>query len=159
MIIFKGEGQYLHWHLDLSAEDKDTVFAHSKKGWTNQVLGVEYLKLIFDPQTKTKVKDNEWRMLIVDGHNSHFSTEFIQYCEANKIALFCIPPHTTHILQPLDVGLFAPLQHHYSRGIEQHMRRSHEAIHKGNFHRYASPTALLSIFAPTPPDPPLPFLY
>ena len=28
----------------------------------------------------------------------------------NNIILFCLPPHTTHRLQPLDVGCFGPLQ-------------------------------------------------
>jgi DDE superfamily endonuclease len=28
----------------------------------------------------------------------------------NNIHIFCLPPHTTHRLQPLDVGVFGPLQ-------------------------------------------------
>jgi hypothetical protein len=29
---------------------------------------------------------------------------------ANNIHLFCLPPHTMHRLQPLDIGVFGPLQ-------------------------------------------------
>ena len=37
------------------------------------------------------------------------------------MALFCLPPHSTHLLQPLDVGLFGP-QHFYGIGIDEHFR-------------------------------------
>ena len=54
MLIYKGKAQYTQWHQHLAEEDKDTIFSCSPKGWTDQVLGVEYLKLLFDPYTKHK---------------------------------------------------------------------------------------------------------
>jgi len=36
-------------------------------------------------------------------------SEFIDYCDRLKILLMVFPPHSTHTLQPLDVGLFKPL--------------------------------------------------
>ena len=57
MIIYKGAAQYTSWHGYLNEEDKDTVFSFSPKGWSNQVLGVEYLKLLFQPQTKLRYVD------------------------------------------------------------------------------------------------------
>ena len=117
MLIYKGQGQYAQWHKYLNEEDADTVFCYSPKGWTSQILGLDYLKLLFDPCTRKKLKGNEKRLLIADGHNSHFSLDFLTYCEENRIELFCLPAHTTHILQPLDVGLFGPLQSYYGRPI------------------------------------------
>ena len=112
----------------------ETVFANSDKGWANQTLGVEYLKLLFEPSTLPKRSEKDfWRLLIVDGHNSHFSTEFISFYEDHRIELFCIPPHTTHILQPLDVGLFGPLQYFYSKGVEDLMRTGQKVVHKAAF--------------------------
>lgn len=35
--------------------------------------------------------------------------KFIDYCDKNKILLAIYPPHSTHTLQPLDVGMFKPL--------------------------------------------------
>ena len=32
--------------------------------------------------------------------------------------VLCLPPHSTHLLQPLDVGLFGPLQHAYPEEID-----------------------------------------
>ena len=54
MIIYKGQGQLAQWHNYLKAEDSQTVFSVSPKGWTNQVLGVEYLRLLFDPLTRLR---------------------------------------------------------------------------------------------------------
>ena len=51
MLIYKGKGQYMQWHTYLNEEDEDTVFSFSDKGWTSQILGLEYLKLPFDSCT------------------------------------------------------------------------------------------------------------
>jgi hypothetical protein len=56
-------------------------------------------------------------MMIFDGHASHISSKVIWICVANKIILLCLPPHTTHLLQPLDIGLFAPLSIYYKNNI------------------------------------------
>ena len=56
-------------------------------------------------------------MLILDGHASHLSTTAIEFSLASNIILLCLPPHATHILQPLDVGLFAPLASAYKKNI------------------------------------------
>ena len=45
-------------------------------------------------------------LLIQDGHCSHVSIEGIELATAHSIHLLCLLPHTTHILQPLDVGVF-----------------------------------------------------
>ena len=57
----------------------------------------------------------------------------MEYCEAHQILPFCLPPHSTHLLQPLDVGMFGPLQHYYSTAVDNAIRRGIHGIHKGNF--------------------------
>ncbi|KAF2179253.1 CENP-B protein, partial [Zopfia rhizophila CBS 207.26] len=59
----------------------------------------------FDTHTKKRTI-GAYRLLILDGHESHNSLEFTEYCKENKIVTLCIPPHSSHILQPLDVGCF-----------------------------------------------------
>jgi hypothetical protein len=48
--------------------------------------------------------------------------EFQQYCKENKIITLCMPPHSSHILQTLNVGCFAPLKVGYGRQAENLMR-------------------------------------
>lgn len=74
-------------------------------------------------------------MLLVDGHSSHVSIEFIDYACGNRIILVCLPSHTTHLLQPLDVGLFRPLQQYYSQLIDERSRNGLSYIDKTEFLR------------------------
>jgi len=73
--------------------------------------------------------DGKYRLLILDGHTSHFNWAFFEFCLNNKIIPFCLPAHSTHLLQPLDVGLFGPLQRYYSNGLDTWMRKGIQ----GNF--------------------------
>ena len=49
---------------------------------------------------------------------------FIEYTHANRILLAVFPPHSTHRLQPLDVGLFSPLANYYSQAINRLLHES-----------------------------------
>jgi len=48
----------------------------------------------------------------------HDNYEFYENCLANDIALFFIPSHATHILQPLDVGVFSLLDRYCSQEVD-----------------------------------------
>ena len=106
LALYKGAAQHRGWHEYLALEDDVTVFSFSPKGWTNQTPGVKYLRLIFNPMTEHLCQGTESRLRIVDGHKSHLSPEFMSFCSDHRIRLFCIPPHTTHLLQQLEVVLF-----------------------------------------------------
>ena len=67
-----------------------------------------WLRNDFDPATRDKAT-GEYRLLILDGHNSHCTFMFCKYAVDNKIIIICLPSHTTHALQPCDVGAFGPL--------------------------------------------------
>jgi len=41
-------------------------------------------------------------MLICDGHDSHITGDFIGHCMDNDILLMILPPHSSHLTQPLD---------------------------------------------------------
>ena len=46
-------------------------------------------------------------MLIIDGYGSHIRAKFIAHCMENEIDLLVMPPHCSHLLQPLDINVFA----------------------------------------------------
>ena len=46
----------------------------------------------------------------MDGHSSHITANAIALCMRDAIDLLILPPHCSHVLQPLDVGVFAPLK-------------------------------------------------
>ena len=107
MIIFKDENISKSW---LSKELlKGWHISCNNKGWTNNVHGVQWLKKCFEPVTQEKA-DGEPRLLICDGHDSHISAAFIYHCMQNDIVLLLLLPHSSHLMQPLDVGVFGPLK-------------------------------------------------
>jgi hypothetical protein len=64
----------------------------------------------FNKQTNSKRK-GKYRMIIFDGHESHLTDEFTYYCWEHNIIPFRLPAHSTHLLQPLDIGVFQPFKH------------------------------------------------
>jgi hypothetical protein len=102
------------WLDDFDPEEHICYFASSEKGWTNDKLGLNWLD-IFDRHTKSKARNRrDWRVLLLDGHGSHLSLAFLNRCLQYRIMPCVYPPHATHRLQPLDVGLFRPLSNFYS---------------------------------------------
>ena len=59
-------------------------------------------------------------MLLIDGHASHITTAAMEYCVNHKVILLCLLAHTTHLLQPLDVGIFAPLATAYKNLVHDY---------------------------------------
>jgi hypothetical protein len=108
------------WLQDFDPTIHQAFFATSPTGWTNNELGLQWLKQVFDRETKEKAR-RSYRLLIVDGHGSHVSLSFIDYCDKNRILLATYPPHSTHTLQPLDVSLFKPLSSAYTAELTDFM--------------------------------------
>lgn len=135
LVIYKGVKRYMGWfqYLDEDSEAGNYLFATSPKVWTNRKLGMEWLKH-FNQITKLQVTAiSPYRLLIIDGHDSHITLEFVKYCDEANIKPYCLPPHSTHLLQPLDVGLFFPLQKAYGKAVDRTTRFSFFTIWKGNF--------------------------
>jgi len=63
------------------------------------------------------------RLLILDNHESHTTPEFRDFCTENNIFLLWMPPYTSHLLQPLDVGCFSPLKTVFGK-VNQHLIRN-----------------------------------
>ena len=93
----------------------------SEKGWTENEIYLRWIERCFDKESAIGQK-GEYRILCVDGHASHISTAAIEYCITRKIIVLCLPAHTTHLLQPLDVGVFAPLSIAYKNHVQRATR-------------------------------------
>jgi hypothetical protein len=85
------------WLQDFDPAKHKAYFCSSPSGWTNNEIGLMWLKQVFDKETKAKARQS-YRLLVLDGHGSHITMEFIEYCNNNKILLAIYPPHSTHTL-------------------------------------------------------------
>jgi len=94
------------------------LFGRSHNGWTDEQMAQTYLRRNFDNQSQTAQKAaGQYGLLLLDGHNSHVNPNFLEFCLSEKIIPYCLPPHTTHRLQPLDVSVFGPYKHHYRKEL------------------------------------------
>jgi len=53
-------------------------------------------------------------LLLMDNHRSHVTIEVIDIAIEHGITILTLPPHCSHKLQPLDVGVFASLKKSYA---------------------------------------------
>lgn len=129
-IILAGKNHLQSWYRDSPLPPYWTI-AVSENGWTTNELGIEWIKH-FDKHTRERTKGSK-RLLVLDGHESHHSYEFEEYCKDNAIITLCMPAHSSHILQPLDVGCFGPLKRAYGKQIEDLVRMHINHITKVEF--------------------------
>ena len=129
-IIVAGKFHLASWYQD-STLPPDWVIATSSNGWTTNERGLEWIRH-FNQHTKSRTI-GAYRLLVLDGHESHHSVDFELYCKENKIITLCMPAHSSHILQPLDVGCFGPLKKAYGRQIENKIKAGTTHITKEDF--------------------------
>jgi hypothetical protein len=122
-LIYKGESHDLQdtWIEDLG--DEAAYFAASDNGWSCDDLGLQWLLKVFERHTRIKAGRGK-RLLIFDGHSSHVNLKFLDAADQLRIIVHIMPPHSTHRLQPLDVGLFSPLATAYSKALNNMMHKS-----------------------------------
>ncbi|TIC97836.1 Jerky like protein [Colletotrichum higginsianum] len=115
LVIYKGKAVQQQWFpLDLGPYE-GWQFTATENGWTSDATAVEWLQKVFIPQTLPQGK--EVRLLIMDGHGSHTTTDFMWLCYINNIHLLFLPPHTSHVLQPLDQSVFSPVKAAYRKEL------------------------------------------
>ncbi|KAK5787481.1 hypothetical protein VI817_009978 [Penicillium citrinum] len=128
-IIFKGKVFIESWFNDLPDGWK---IDKSKNRWTTDDISLNWLKNHFIPYIYGRSK-GKYRLLILDGHGSYLTAQFDQICKEHNIISICIPAHSSHLLQPLDVGCFASLKCAYSGLVKDLMRKGISHIDKLDF--------------------------
>ena len=91
-------------------------------GWMTKEVFVQYMKHF---QQHVKSSKESPTLLIVDGHKSHTqSLEAIKFANQHGIVMLSLPPHTSHLLQPLDVGFFGPFKRYYDQYIDAYLKQN-----------------------------------
>jgi hypothetical protein len=105
-LIFNGENLNSGWILDETPAG--WKFITSKKGWTSDLIGFEWLKTHFQPFVSKST--NLQHLLIIDGHSSHVTAQFIAFCIISRIDLFLLLLYLLYKTQSLDLSIFGPLK-------------------------------------------------
>src|SRR5699024_4195841 len=107
--IVRGEQHLERWYHDFLPEDY--VIAPSANGFITDQLVFKWLQH-FHQHTYDRDR-GEQRILIVGGHGTHLTFEFLQSCGQHNILPFCFLPHTTHFAQLLDGKPFLTYKIYY----------------------------------------------
>lgn len=132
VVITKGKIHTVGEQRRMAGIPSSWRFAKTVNGWSNNDLAILWLENTFDACTRPSTP-SEYRLLILDGHCSHTNSAFIDACWSRRIIPFLLPPHSTHLLQPLDVSIFGPLTAAYRRIINNVAPHVYADIDKAQF--------------------------
>lgn len=107
-VVYKGTPGILQTSW-MTGAPPGTSFNATKSGWMEDFVFEAWFKVHFLGWLD---KNDVGRpvMLIFDGHGSHLTYNMAQMAADNQVTLYCLPPHTSSKLQPLDVGVYGPLK-------------------------------------------------
>lgn len=108
VVILTGENLQGQWFPD---DFPNWKYEAAESGWSNSWVFKKWFLEVFLPETAPPM--SLWRILVLDGHKSHVTTDIMFLAWMNKVQLLYSPPHSSHITQPLDVGIFSPLQEYF----------------------------------------------
>ena len=98
----------------------DSIFEYNKSGWMMKEIFSVWMRHFIN---YSKPGPTNWVLLHLVGHSTHIKNiDVINMARKNYIDILCFPPHTTHKLQPLDVGYMGPLKTYTNKILEYHMR-------------------------------------
>ncbi|CAF1524853.1 unnamed protein product [Adineta steineri] len=94
-----------------------TRYNTSLSGWVEEHIFFDWLSQHFIPYVEDIAKPV---LLIFDGHKAHISTRIIKLAMDHHIELLCLPPHSTTVLQPLDVVTLAKIKTAWRKLLTAH---------------------------------------
>ena len=79
--------------------------------------------------------DHPTVLLILDGHKSHVSYEVQLLAIEHNIHMLKLPSHLTHLLQPLDIGVFKEMKKawYQLQVVADYTRHERKAVAKSKF--------------------------
>jgi hypothetical protein len=113
-------------HLLTRGAPPGTIFKYQPSGWISSEIFMDWFEH-FVSVTKPSTSDPVF--LIVYGHTSH-TRNFHLIVKAREchVAIICLPPHSTHKLQPLDKTFMAPLKRYYGEEIRRWQLQNKRAV-------------------------------
>ena len=94
-IVVKGAYHLTNWYVD-STLPRDWVIKPTPNGWTDNETGLDWIRH-FNKHTASRVT-GRYRLLVIDGHESHVSAEFQAFCKEKNIIAVFISPHSSYLL-------------------------------------------------------------
>ena len=104
--LYKAANMGLSWS---KGGPQGALYGVNQSGWMVEESFYGWFKESFVPQT-AELCGPFRRVLVFDGHNSHITYPVVKLAIEENISIICLPPNTSHALQPLDVGVFKSMK-------------------------------------------------
>ena len=115
MMIIQGHEYMTTWFAQNMSEEIRVIT--SKSDFIFDVITIEYLKHYI--QHSNAESNAEWKLMLMNNHDSHVTSEFILLANENRIRFFSFISHLTHIMQPLDVEIFRFYKHYHDKVLRK----------------------------------------
>lgn len=127
LIIYKSKNLYDSWCVN---GPEGAAYLSSPHGWQDKKTFLCYFQK-FVEWTKDMPKPI---LVIYDGHKSHTQYRVAKLAIENNIQILTLPAHSSDKIQPLDVGVFAPVKKMWLTIKREHGRKtSFKTIRKEDF--------------------------
>lgn len=103
-VVYKGQHKWSTWTQN---GPRKARYNSTKSGWFDEQTFHEWFCTVVLPWAESR---QGTKMLIGDNLSSHFCPDVIKKCEEHDILFVCLPKNSTHLTQPLDVAVFAPMK-------------------------------------------------
>lgn len=121
LIVFKGKNVWDSWMAPTSTGFDDITYAATKNGWMEAEVFTNY----FTRNFLRNIHSKRPAVLIYDGHASHVGLPLVQKARDEGIIILKLPPHTSHILQPLDLSVFRPMKIKWDEELVKWQRKNY----------------------------------
>ena len=111
-VVYKAENLWSTW---TEGGPKGTRYNRSRSGWFDATCFTDWFETVFLPSVE---KHSGKKVIIGDNLSSHFTDTVLQKASAKDVAFVCLPPNSTHLLQPLDVAFYGPMKRSWRKVIE-----------------------------------------
>lgn len=96
----------------------------SETGWSNSGIFERYVTEHLAKHANINENNNQCTLILYDGHKSHLSLTLTEWARQRHVVLFVLPPHSSHLTQPLDVGVFGPFKCQYNQECQIYMQKN-----------------------------------
>ncbi|WAQ98492.1 JERKL-like protein [Mya arenaria] len=103
----------------LTGSTEGSEIAYTKKGWMNTLSFSKFIDH-FDKHAGTE----RLVTLLIDSVSSHIDISLFTEAKMKGIELYRIVPNVTHLMQPLDKGVFGPLKSKWHLTVRKHSREN-----------------------------------
>jgi hypothetical protein len=116
--LFKGKHLWDTW---LNNGPEGCAYNVSESGWMESEQFLEWFNTVFVMHCN---KIDGPKLLIMDNHGSHISLDIIDKAREHNIHILALPAHSSHLTQPLDVGVFKHVKSAWKEVVEVFFRES-----------------------------------